>query len=92
MFGSLRTRNYRLFATGQIVSNTGNWLTNVALTLLVLKITGSGFKVGLLAACQYGPILFLAVWAALVVGLIDNFLRPMLILFWVFPYLEPWSI
>ena len=62
-FLSLRTRNFRLYFTGQIVSNTGNWLTNVALTLLVLKITGSGFKVGLLAACQYGPILFLAVWA-----------------------------
>jgi MFS family permease len=62
-FLSLRNRNFRLYFTGQIVSNTGNWLTNVALVLLVLKITGSGLAVGLLAACQFGPILFLSAWA-----------------------------
>jgi len=51
----LRNRNFRLYFTGQLISNTGNWLTNVALVLLVLKITGSGLDVGLLAACQFGP-------------------------------------
>jgi MFS family permease len=59
-FQSLRTRNFRLYFGGQLVSNTGNWLTNVAMTLLVLKLTGSGLAVGLLAACQFGPILFLS--------------------------------
>ena len=62
-FLSLRTRNFRLYFTGQIVSNTGNWLTNVALTLLVLKITGSGLAVGLLAATMFGPILVLSAFA-----------------------------
>ncbi|HEY5113401.1 MAG TPA: MFS transporter, partial [Coriobacteriia bacterium] len=62
-FLSLRNRNFRLYFFGQLVSNTGNWLTNVALILLVLKITGSGLAVGLLAACQFGPILFLSAWA-----------------------------
>jgi MFS family permease len=62
-FVSLRTRNYRLFFIGQLVSNTGNWLTNVAITLLVLDRTGSGIAVGWLVACQYGPILFLSIWA-----------------------------
>jgi MFS family permease len=61
-FLSLRHRNFRLYFIGQIVSNTGNWLTNVALILLVLKLTGSGLAVGLLAACQFGPILFLSAW------------------------------
>jgi len=46
-----------------MVSNTGNWLTNVALILLVLDLTGSGLAVGLLAACQFGPILLLSAWA-----------------------------
>jgi MFS family permease len=45
-----------------MVSNTGNWLTNVALTLLVLHITDSGLAVGVLAAFSYGPILFLSAW------------------------------
>lgn len=62
-FFSLRNRNFRLYFTGQLVSNTGNWLTNVALILLVLKLTGSGFAVGLLSAFQFGPMLFLSAWA-----------------------------
>ena len=62
-FLSLRNRNFRLFFTGQLISNTGNWLTNVAMVLLVLKLTGSGLAVGLIAACQFGPILLLSAWA-----------------------------
>jgi MFS family permease len=61
-FSSLRTRNFKLFFYGQLISNTGNWLTIVALTLLVLHLTNSGVAVGWLAACQFGPILFLSVW------------------------------
>jgi MFS family permease len=62
-FSSLSIRNFRYFFWGQLVSNTGNWLTNVALTLLVLHLTNSGFAVGLLTACQFGPILLLSAWA-----------------------------
>ena len=62
-FISLRNRNYKLFFIGQTISNTGNWLTNIALTLLILKLTHRGLAVGLLTACQYGPVLFLSVWA-----------------------------
>ncbi len=71
-FISLKNRNFRLFFIGQTISNTGNWLTNVALTLLVLKITGSGFAVGALAACQYGPILFLSAWAGAIADRSDK--------------------
>jgi MFS family permease len=63
---ALRTRNFRLFFVGQLISNTGNWLTMVALTLLVLHRTGSGTAVGVLAACQFGPILVLSPFAGLV--------------------------
>jgi len=66
-FHSLRTRNFRLYFIGQLISNTGNWLTSVALTLLVLKITGSGLAVGILAACQFGPVLLLSAYAGAVV-------------------------
>jgi MFS family permease len=71
-FISLRNRNFRLFFIGQSISNTGNWLTNVALTLLVLKLTKSGFAVGLSAACQYGPILFLSPWAGAIADRSDK--------------------
>ena len=71
-FSSLRTRNYRLFFVGQFVSNTGNWLTNVALTLLVLHLTNSGFAIGLVTACQYGPILLFSVWAGAIADRYDK--------------------
>src|SRR5919206_4056791 len=63
---ALRTRNFRLFFIGQLISNSGNWLTMVALTLLVLRLTDSGVAVGALAACQFGPILLLSPFAGLV--------------------------
>jgi len=69
-FASLHFRNFRLFFFGQIVSNSGNWLTMVALVLLVLDRTGSGVAVGLLSACQFGPILLLSAWGGV---LVDRF-------------------
>ncbi len=71
-FFSLRNRNFRLYFTGQLISNTGNWLTSVALTLLVLKLTGSGLAVGLLAACQFGPILLFSAWAGAIADRSDK--------------------
>lgn len=36
-FLSLRNRNFRLFFIGHLISNTGNWLTNVADATGVLR-------------------------------------------------------
>jgi len=69
---SLRSRNFRLFFIGQTVSNTGNWLTMVALTLLILHRTNSGVAVGLLSACQFGPILLLSAWGGVIVDRFDK--------------------
>lgn len=71
-FLSLRNRNYRLFFIGQTISNTGNWLTNIALTLWVLNLTKSGVGIGFLAACQYGPILLLSAWAGAIADRSDK--------------------
>jgi MFS family permease len=72
-FSSLHARNFRLFFFGQLVSNSGNWLTTVAITLLVLhRSGGSGIDVGLLSACQFGPILVLSAWAGLVADRSDK--------------------
>jgi hypothetical protein len=71
-FASLRIRNFRLFFIGQLISNSGNWLTTVAITLLVLHRTGSGASVGLLAVCQYGPLLLLSPFAGLVADRSDK--------------------
>jgi MFS family permease len=77
-FRSLHTRNFRLFFLGQLISQTGTWLTMIAQTLLVLKMTDSGIALGLLAACQFGPVLLLGAWAGAVADRTDK--RRMLLL------------
>lgn len=59
-FRSLHVRNYRLFASGQVVSLVGNWMQFVAQDWLVLKLTGdSGTALGVVTALQFTPaILF----------------------------------
>jgi MFS family permease len=71
-FLSLRNRNFKLFFIGQSISNVGNWLTNVALLLLTYHLTGSGFAVGVMAACQTGPILFLSAWTGAIADRSDK--------------------
>ena len=71
-FKSLRVRNFRLFFTGQLISQTGNWLTLIAQTLLVLKLTDSGIALGLLAAAQFGPVLLFGAFAGLVADRSDK--------------------
>ncbi len=56
-FSSLRIRNYRLFASGQLVSNTGAWVQRIAQDWLVLTLTGSATAVGITTALQFLPTL-----------------------------------
>jgi len=71
-FRSLHVRNFRLFFFGQLISQTGTWLTMVTQTLLVLKLTHSGVALGLLTACQFGPVLLLGAWAGAVADRADK--------------------
>jgi MFS family permease len=71
-FQSLATYNFRLFFIGQLISNTGNQLTNVALILFVLKLGHSGLAVGALVACQFGPLVVLSAWAGAVADRTDK--------------------
>lgn len=65
-FGSLRTRNFRLFASGQLVSNTGAWVQRIAQDWLVLSITGSATAVGITTALQFLPTLLFGMLGGLV--------------------------
>jgi MFS family permease len=71
-FRSMRCRNFRLFFTGQLISQVGNWLTLVAQTLLVYKLTHSGVALGFLAAAQFGPVLVMGAFAGLVADRSDK--------------------
>jgi MFS family permease len=66
MFGSLASRNYRLFATGQVISNTGSWMQRVAQDWLVLNLThNSGTALGVTTGLQFAPMLF-SMWGGAV--------------------------
>ncbi len=63
-FRSLRVRNYRLFATGQVISLTFNWVQITAQDWLVLHLShDSGTALGLVTALQFTPILLLSLYA-----------------------------
>ena len=72
MFVSLRSRNFRLFFSGQLISQVGNWITLVASTLLVLHLTHNGFAVGLLGAAQFLPVLVIGPFAGLIADRVDK--------------------
>lgn len=44
---------------GNLASNTGNWLFNVTAAIVVFRITGSAFLVGLVSVAQYLPLVLL---------------------------------
>jgi MFS family permease len=57
------SRNYRLFFEGQIVSLIGTWMTRVATSWLVYRLTGSPFLLGLTSFANQIPIFFLTPFA-----------------------------
>ncbi|MEY2401747.1 MAG: hypothetical protein QOJ08_1858 [Ilumatobacteraceae bacterium] len=89
-FESLRVRNFRLFFSGQLISQIGNWLTLIAQALLVLKLTDSGLALGLLAACQFGPVLVLGAWSGLVADRSDK--RKLLMIVQSFAMLQSFAL
>jgi len=56
-FAAFAVRNYRLFFTGQVISNTGTWMQRIAQDWLVLSITNSPLAVGITTALQFLPML-----------------------------------
>ena len=73
MFASLRERNYRLFASGQVVSNVGTWMQRVAQDWLVLELSGrSPMALGIAAALQFLPTLAISVWAGMLADRMDK--------------------
>ncbi|MFG3117272.1 MFS transporter [Streptomyces sp. NPDC048197] len=76
-FSSLRIRNYRLFATGQMVSNTGTWMQRIAQDWLVLSLTGSSAAVGITTALQFLPMLLFGLYGGVIA---DRFAKRKLLL------------
>jgi len=66
-FRSLANANYRRYAAGGVVSNTGTWMQRVAQDWLVLQLShNSGTALGITTGLQFLPFLVLAPFAGLV--------------------------
>lgn len=72
-FRSLRTRNYRLFATGQVVSLSGTWAQRVAQDWLVLELSGnSGVALGITTGLQFLPVLVFGLYGGVLADRYDK--------------------
>ncbi|GAA1590538.1 MFS transporter [Kribbella sancticallisti] len=65
-FCAFKVRNFRYYATGAIISNTGTWMQRVAQDWLVLELTHSGTALGIVTGLQFLPALLLSPYAGLI--------------------------
>jgi MFS family permease len=70
---ALRHRNYRLFFSGQSVSLVGTWLTRVATSWLIYRLTGSALLLGVLGFAGQIPTFVLAPLAGVLVDRWDRY-------------------
>jgi len=69
---ALRHRNFRLFFGGQSISLIGSWMTRVATSWLVYRLTGSPLLLGLVGFAGQIPTFLLAPLAGVVVDRFDR--------------------
>ncbi|GAA3830246.1 MFS transporter [Amycolatopsis tucumanensis] len=73
MFASLRVPNYRLFFSGQIISNVGTWMQRIAQDWLVFELSGNNpVALGIAVALQFLPTLMLSLWAGVLADRVDK--------------------
>src|SRR5262249_15463446 len=69
---ALAHRNYRLFFGGQSISLVGTWITRIATSWLVYRLTNSAFLLGIVGFCGQIPTLLLAPFAGVLVDRLDR--------------------
>lgn len=64
---SFKERNVRIFFGGLWLSTIGTWAHNTGVVLLIRELGGGGLELGIAAAAQFLPVLFLGLYAGAVV-------------------------
>ena len=75
MFRSLANRNYRLFATGQVISLSGTWAQRVAqdwLVLLIVPKEQAAVALGITTALQFLPMLLFGLYGGVLADRYDK--------------------
>jgi MFS family permease len=71
-FAALANLNYRRYFYGQAISLTGTWMQMTAQAWLVLTLTNSAAKLGLIVALQTLPVLLLGPYGGVVADRVDK--------------------
>jgi MFS family permease len=69
---ALRNPNFRLFWSGNFLSNIGTWMQNVAQGWLVLTLTNSAFWLGVIGFAGSIPFLFVTLLGGVVADHVDK--------------------
>jgi MFS family permease len=69
---ALRSRPYRLFVAGQLVSLVGTWMQMVAQSWLIYRLTGSAALLGLLGFAGQIPVFVLAPLGGVIADRVDR--------------------
>ncbi len=69
---ALRHRNFRLYFVGQSISLIGTWITRIATSWLVYRLTGSPFLLGVVGFAGQIPTFLLAPLAGVIVERMDR--------------------
>jgi MFS family permease len=69
---ALRHRNFRLFFAGQSISLIGTWMTRVATSWLIYRLTGSALLLGLVSFAGQIPTFLLAPFAGVLVDRLNR--------------------
>ncbi|MDR2378588.1 MAG: MFS transporter [Bifidobacteriaceae bacterium] len=72
VLAALRVPNFRRYFAGQAVSLSGTWMQRVAQSWLVLDLSDSGTKVGIVVGLQTIPVVLIAPLAGLVADRTDK--------------------
>ena len=71
-FRALSQRNFRLYYSGQLISLSGTWMQNLALSWLVYRLTHSSMEMGKVDFCQQIPVLILALFGGWVADRVNR--------------------
>jgi len=71
-FAAFQHRNFRRYFIGQVISSVGTWLQALAVTWLVLDLTGRSDRLGVAVALQFLPLLLLGAPAGVLADRVDN--------------------
>lgn len=67
MWRALTVRNYRIYATSQILAMTSVWMQRITQDWMLFELTGNVTAVGLLVMMQFGPILLFGLLGGVIV-------------------------